>query len=149
MSVTAGFWTINKRGLMPLNNPSRLPESPSLQLLLNCLTLTLKTLWKLSIPRIHNLQVLVVFDPSASKQSMVLNPATNMMYIANTGCTDTMLKSQHSLISVTVIPPTPIFMENNSSIEATGIGPIRPPIPLPELPDLLVPGNAESLLLIG
>lgn len=68
------------------------------------------------------------------------------IYNADTGCTDTMVKSKASLESSFQISPTPIYMANNTTIKATAIGPIRPPISLPPIPALVLPGLAENLL---
>lgn len=40
-------------------------------------------------------------------------------------------------------------MADNTVINATAMGPIRPPIPIPSVPGLVVPGLAENLLSIG
>lgn len=60
-----------------------------------------------------------------------------------------MVTSGDSLESSTPINPTPIYMADNSSIKATAVGPILPPIPLPSIPGLVVPGLAKNLLSIG
>lgn len=70
-------------------------------------------------------------------------------YNADTGCTDTMVTSTTSLKSSTKIPKTPIYMADDTIINATSIGPIVPPIPIPSIPGLVVPGLAENLLSIG
>lgn len=72
-----------------------------------------------------------------------------LVYNADTGCTDTLVKDSSSLKSTSAITPTPIFMADDSSILAEAKGPIKLPIPLPAVTGLVVPGLAENLLSIG
>lgn len=72
-----------------------------------------------------------------------------LVYNADTGCTDTLVKDASSLNSCKSIPSTPIYLADDTSIKAKAIGPVKLPINLPSVPGLLVPGLAENLLSIG
>lgn len=78
-----------------------------------------------------------------------LGIADALVYNADTGCTDTMVKIQPSLESSSIIPRTPIYMADNTIINTTVIEPIVPPVPIPSIPGLTVPGILENLLSIG
>lgn len=78
-----------------------------------------------------------------------INSSDALLYNADTGCTDTLVKDHTSLKSSTSIQPTPIYMADNTTILAKAIGPVCLPIPLPAVPGLVVPGLAENLLSIG
>lgn len=85
----------------------------------------------------------------AAKLSSNNMTAESLVYNADTGCTDSLVKSDASLKSSTPITPTTIYMADDTTIKATSIGPIKCPIPLPSVPGLVVPGLAENLLSIG
>lgn len=90
----------------------------------------------------------IKFSRAATKSKInTMNDA--FVYNADTGCTVTLVMSSDSLKMTSKISPTPIFLADDLTIEATAIGPIRPPIPIPSIPGLVVPGLAENLLSIG
>lgn len=71
----------------------------------------------------------VKFSRAARKTS----PSSShpFVYNADTGCTDTLVASDVSLKHSSSIQPTLIFMADDTSIEATAVGPIHPPIAIP------------------
>ena len=73
----------------------------------------------------------------------------HLVFNADTGCTNSLVKSGSSLVSHAPISPTSIFMADDSVIKADSAGPMKLPIPLPSMPGLVVPGLAENLLSIG
>lgn len=84
-----------------------------------------------------------------AKQTQVRHSSDDFIYNADTGCTDTLVKNGASLGSSSKIEPTPIYMADDTSIDAIAAGPIKPPIPIPAITGLVVPGLAENLLSIG
>lgn len=83
---------------------------------------------------------------ATNNQSNTLN---SLVYNADTGCTDTLVKDASSLLSSKPIPPTSIYLADDTTIKAKAVGPIKLPISLPSVPGLVVPGLAENLLSIG
>lgn len=75
--------------------------------------------------------------------------SSQLVYNADTGCTDTLVTSSASLQSSRTIPAIPIYMADDTTIDATAVGPIKTPISLTPIPGLVVPGLAENLLSIG
>lgn len=86
---------------------------------------------------------------SRAARKLAKPSSDHLSYNADTGCTDTMVTSPASLQTSADISPTPIYLADDSSIHATAAGPIRPPIPIPSIQGLVVPGLAENLLSIG
>lgn len=73
----------------------------------------------------------------------------DLVYNADTGCTDSLVRSTSNLQYQKLIPPTSIFLADDSTIKADARGHMKLPISLPSMPGLVAPGLAETLLSIG
>lgn len=86
---------------------------------------------------------------SRAARKLTTSQSHLFVYNADTGCTNTLMTSSHSLKHSSPIPHTPIFMADDTTIKATEVGPIHSPISIPSIPGLVVPGLTENLLSIG
>lgn len=82
----------------------------------------------------------------AASVTVKSNDVDLFTYNADTGCNDTLVKSAKSLKSAHQINPTPIFMADDTTIDASAPGPIKPPIPISSVPGLGVPGLPRTYL---